>query len=135
MLNGAGLYPIPKQRCLVSPATYAILYPCLVAVARKFGYALAVHGSLTRDMDLLAVPWSEEAGHPKELMDAFRSVCGGVFVGTHYDSLDSTGNPSIKPHRRVAWSIHLTDEGMYGPYLDVSVMLRAQDKPEDFQKA
>ena len=29
----------------------------LCDVAREMGYALALHGSMNRDMDLIAVPW------------------------------------------------------------------------------
>jgi hypothetical protein len=38
-----------------------ILLPALREVARRFGYALAVHGSLEWDIDLVAVPWCENA--------------------------------------------------------------------------
>jgi hypothetical protein len=40
-------------------------YPALVAkirpVARACGYAVAVHGSEARDLDIISVPWTEEA--------------------------------------------------------------------------
>ena len=43
---------------------YAALYPELAEVARSHGYALAVHGSLARDFDLIAVPWAESVSEP-----------------------------------------------------------------------
>lgn len=36
------------------------LLPDLRTAARRCGYALGVHGSLKRDLDLIAVPWVEE---------------------------------------------------------------------------
>lgn len=53
--------------------TYMCLYPGLAEVSRANGYALAVHGSLARDMDLIAVPWIEHPATPDELVSAFES--------------------------------------------------------------
>ncbi|TAA11297.1 hypothetical protein EA658_16680 [Pseudoxanthomonas winnipegensis] len=50
--------------------TYMCLYPGLAAIARANGYALAVHGSLARDMDLIAVPWTESATAPEDVVAA-----------------------------------------------------------------
>lgn len=43
-----------------APVYAAALYPKLAAIFQKHGYALAVHGSLARDFDLIAVPWIEK---------------------------------------------------------------------------
>lgn len=42
--------------------------------ARSMGYALAVHGSMARDLDLVAVPWVEGAVDPIELVEAFVEI-------------------------------------------------------------
>lgn len=47
---------------------YAALYPELAELVRKHGYALAIHGSLTRDFDLIAVPWVERPSRPFEVV-------------------------------------------------------------------
>ena len=47
----------PANRAAVYAAA---LYPDLAEIAREHGYALAVHGSLARDFDLIAVPWREK---------------------------------------------------------------------------
>lgn len=39
---------------------YCALYPDLAAIFIKYGYALAIHGSLKRDFDLIAVPWTAQ---------------------------------------------------------------------------
>lgn len=49
--------PIPGA----SPVFYLWELAGIVAVARELGYALAVHGSLARDLDIIACPWTETA--------------------------------------------------------------------------
>jgi hypothetical protein len=99
------------QHCL--PAFYAILYDRLVPVARAHDYSLAMHGSLARDLDLIAVPWIEAASGPLVLIEAMRAHIGGEH-GILWPV------PTEKPHGRKAWTIALGG----GPYLDVSVMPR-----------
>ncbi|UZJ58582.1 hypothetical protein OKW98_18570 [Pseudomonas sp. KU26590] len=54
--------------------TYMCLYPRLAEIARSNGYALAVHGSLARDMDLVAVPWVESPSEPEVVITAIEST-------------------------------------------------------------
>lgn len=107
-----------------SPAAgYVALFPALMDTAKSHGYALAVHGSLNRDLDLIAAPWVDEVADPCLLAEAIKAACGGKIYGikTHKDG--SMGiNPTPKPHGRLAWTIHLEA----GLYLDLSVMPRAK---------
>jgi hypothetical protein len=48
---------------------YCAIYPELAEIARKHGYALAIHGSLSRDFDLIAIPWTDDAAHPDAVID------------------------------------------------------------------
>lgn len=43
---------------------YACLYPALCDRAREHGYALAIHGTVATDLDLIAVPWTTAATAP-----------------------------------------------------------------------
>ena len=92
------------------------------SVAREHGYAIGVHGSLARDMDLIAVPWVDDAKEPKALALAIEHAVGGVIDngsrvdGPAYDF--ATKPPAVKPHGRLCWSIHLGG----GPYIDLSVI-------------
>lgn len=115
------------------PPCYAVMYPALVAVARRHGYALAVHGSMTRDFDLIAVPWVVEAGDPQVMVDEMKAAVLGVYAHHEFDHLIKDGHRSAKPHGRLAWSIHLTTKGMNGPYMDISVMPRVMPElPQAF---
>jgi hypothetical protein len=95
--------------------------------ARELGYALGVHGTLRRDIDIIACPWTAEAVSPRTLAEALIEVVERVH-GTAYLSwamcdpeITLNGLPGRKPHGRLGWVINLGD----GPYIDLSVMPRA----------
>lgn len=48
---------------------YCALYPQLAEMARKHGYAMAVHGTLGRDFDLICIPWVDAPSEPQELVN------------------------------------------------------------------
>lgn len=111
------------------PGLFALLLPRLVEVAREHGYALAVHGSMGRDLDLIACPWVESAADPLELVEAIRARVGGsclrdkdVPITNEEERLWNAGNLTRKPmpHGRIGTVIHLGG----GPYIDLSVMPR-----------
>jgi hypothetical protein len=111
-------------------AVFELLAAARVA-ARRHGYALAIHGSLSRDLDLVAIPWVVKAATNEDLVEAVReAVHGCIFVGPLHPMAGKPGwevhpnrqvggNPSVRPHGRYAWSIHLLGTGTY---LDLSVM-------------
>ncbi len=98
-------------------------------VARLHGYALAVHGSQLRDLDLIAVPWVPECSPPDVLAEAIRVEVVGVFTGDM-----NGGVMHERPHGRLCWSIVLREvrAGLvddlaaskipFRPYLDLSVI-------------
>lgn len=98
----------------VRPIAYVCHLPRITAKAREFGYAIAVHGSLQRDMDLIAVPWSQAATDEEELLKAICETVGG-FRLEHQTGAD-------KPHGRRAWTIHLGA----GLFIDLSIMPRRE---------
>lgn len=91
--------------------------PKLIPVAKRLGYAIALHGSFLRDLDVVAVPWTDEAVSAEELAEALRAEVHGWLQ-------DKTGrrDPAPKPHGRLCWSIHL-EEGV--GYIDLSVTPRS----------
>lgn len=109
--------PVPARA-----AAYVALYPRLMQVANDHGYALCVHGSAHRDLDLVAVPWVPEAADALTLIKAMKAEIGAVTQSIETDHLIPDCNPKEKPHGRVAYSLHVTESGMYGGYFDVSVM-------------
>ena len=59
------------------PSYYAIMFEPLKAIALKYGYNLVLHGSLNRDMDLIAIPWIEELGIVDDMINEFCEYVGG----------------------------------------------------------
>lgn len=110
-------------------AAYAVFYPKLAEVARAHGYCLAIHGTMGRDCDLLAVPWTDAAVDALTLVKALKEAACACWWGPDVDQYYPDGSPNQKPHGRVAYSLHLTDRGGEGPYFDVSVMPRLLTPP------
>jgi len=53
---------------------YLALYPKLADLVRSHGYALAVHGTMGRDFDLIAVPWVTVPSEPERVVEALMST-------------------------------------------------------------
>lgn len=96
---------------------YSFLFHIMAEKAQAMGYALALHGSMQRDLDVVAIPWIEEAVPAEDLA---RELCSylGLFMR---ESDQHFVNPELKPHGRLAWQLGL----QAGLYVDLSVMPRS----------
>ena len=100
---------------------YGVLYAALKHVAYRYGYTLAVHGSLSYDIDLVAVPWRDSAVSAESLVEGIKKACESIIGFAEFREGDP--NPAKKPCGRLAWSIYLVPPDHYkGPYIDLSVM-------------
>ena len=104
---------------------YRVLIMALRYVAERYGYALAVHGSLKRDIDLIACPWRESAPGAESLIQGIQKTVEAIVGTARFREQDK--NPESKPCGRLAWAIYLTPDD-HGPYLDISVMPMAITK-------
>jgi hypothetical protein len=95
-------------------------------VARKLGYALGVHGTLKRDIDLIACPWAWNAAPAKTLAKAIQHKAREIVGYAEPCRSDArSSNPkyfrdglmgfapkvgliAAKPHGRKSWAFHLT---------------------------
>ena len=75
------------------PSYYAIMFEPLKTIALKYGYNLVLHGSLNRDMDLIAIPWEEKTGDVEAMIGEFCEYVGGK-------SEDWDGLQRVAPHGR-----------------------------------
>ncbi len=99
--------------------TDAVLHDSILPViaqvriaAKRHGYAVGWHGSMARDIDMIAAPWTDNASPPEEMVaHVVKCVRGWI--------KPSDKCPSLRPHGRKAWSIHLLGTGTY---IDLSVM-------------
>ncbi len=78
-----------------SAPVYAAMYHEIADVARKHGYALAIHGSLQRDFDLIAIPWVECPSQPESVVAELTAEFG----------LKEIGAVGKKPHGRRVWTL------------------------------
>lgn len=86
---------VVKPKPSFAPVYAAALYPKLVAIARSHGYALAAHGSLQRDFDLIGVPWTERPSDPWMVVD---EICATFAVRL-------IGDMQVKEHGRKTWML------------------------------
>lgn len=80
------------------PFYAAGIYPKIAEVFRSHGYALAVHGSVANDFDLIAVPWVDEAGAPEDVVKEVLSKFA-------FEKIPDQIKPSSKPHGRIAYKL------------------------------
>jgi len=77
------------------------------------GWALGLHGSLNSDMDIMAMPWTDDAKPVKDMVQALSNCFNGNpfaddHTVPHYD----------KPNNRVVYTMSI----WAGYYLDINVI-------------
>ncbi len=97
------------QAANYAPIYAACLYPELAESFRLKVWALAVHGSLARDFDLVAIPWSNDPIIPQMCVD---SIC-------NYHAMRQVGPAVKKLHGRLVFTLTLSFEECF---LDLSFM-------------
>lgn len=108
------------------PGLYAIFYEYLKEIAKTYGYNLVVHGSMNRDLDLIAIPWSDNPQPEQEMIKEFQEYLLGGKVTMPNGELYFT----TLPGGRHAYVIELNRGNNKGEwvrfedrkyYLDISV--------------
>lgn len=100
--------------CNGRAALYAALCEDIRNAAMDCGWAVALHGSLSRDMDIMAMPWVENCTDADTMIDTIIKRCFGDNIISEYGKkVDMT-----KPHGRVCYLIPIYDDY----YLDISIM-------------
>ena len=91
---------------------YARAYSIIRCWAWNYGYAACLHGSFTRDLDIVLVPWTDQASDPTNLIK---------LIAEYTDTKLHASDPSQKPHGRLCWTLMF--EGFGDPRcIDISVM-------------
>jgi len=129
---GADLDPVWRPAAEFRPAIRAMcerLLPCIREAAQAAGYAIGVHGSMERDLDLIAAPWADNAADVHDLIDAIRVAVAAEIGSCYRAARDATDAFGIKPHGRMAFTLYSGDcvrtpQGCF-PFFDISVMPRA----------
>jgi hypothetical protein len=102
----------------MKPATlapyYCAIYPQIAEIARSFGYAAAIHGSMSRDFDIIFIPWVKDAGEPDDLINKLLETF----------AMTKAGEQDIAEHGRIRYGMSL----MGDCFFDLSFMPRISIK-------
>lgn len=99
--------------CNGRPAFYAAIYEDIRKCAMDCGWAVALHGSLSSDMDIMAMPWTARAVSFVRLINKI----GELFEGNELAFLH-TITYNEKLHGRIVATIPIWGDF----YLDISTM-------------
>lgn len=91
---------------------YARVYTQARIIAWQYGYACVMHGSFTRDLDLLLVPWEGRARDNRDqLLKLIAQACDLRFRDGKEDIYKSVPDFTDKPHGRTACSLYFRKFG------------------------
>lgn len=102
------------------PVFYAVLYNDFRKVALECGYALALHGSMARDMDIIAVAWQEDALPVESLVKKISDCIGETVWKDHH-----LNTAEAKPHGRISYTLSIMGEW----FIDLSIIPPGIDYP------
>lgn len=111
-----------KWEMIHTPEELELFYlsrlPSIRTAARVLGYVIGVHGSMRRDLDLIAVPWEEKHSMPDALAKAIQYAACGIHV--------EVVTWQQKPCGRIATSLPICwteDNRPNSGHIDLSVMM------------
>jgi len=106
----------------VKPSFYSFIFEDAKIIAKEFGYNLVLHGSMNRDLDLIAIPWVDDPKDEFELIQALDLHLTGLVRNTKEQYMYS-----ILPGNRHSYVINLNRGGYWNFhedklfYLDISI--------------
>ena len=93
------------------PSLFAVYFEPLKEIAIRYGYNLVIHGSLNRDMDLIAIPWQEEIDSHLLMIGEMAKFMGGEIAlfneSRHTDGTIVGDVFTHKPHGRICYVINI----------------------------
>lgn len=96
-------------------ALYAALWDDIRSAAWECGWAVALHGSLARDMDIMAMKWVEDCTDAQTMIDTIIKRC---FADNILAERFTKCIKNVKPHGRVCYTIPIWGDH----YLDISLI-------------
>jgi hypothetical protein len=109
------------------PGLYCMFFQYLKEIAEYWGYNLVVHGSLNRDLDLIAIPWRDNPGDEQKMILEFQEYLTGIKTTDSQENVPYT----ILPGNRHGFVIDLNRGDKHGEwvrysdsqfYIDISVV-------------
>ena len=87
-------------------------FPEIRQIAAECGWAIGVHGSITHDLDLMAMPWTENHTTADELAQRLTDTNEPHFLRPYEKS-----KPGDKPNGRIVYTIFMSNT-----YIDLNVI-------------
>lgn len=102
------------------PHFYSVCLEGLQQIAKDMGYNLLIHGSMNRDMDLVAVPWVDEPKPHSELLKGFCEYLGVPYLT---NTKEEPCHFTMLAGGRSSYVINLNRGGKFNGYLDAMYYL------------
>ena len=96
---------VPLGYGIIDP-DYARVFTQARIIAWQYGYSCVMHGSFTRDLDLLLVPWEATAKDNHDQILKLIASAGGLKFRDGKDVLEATVDWTEKSHGRKSTSLH-----------------------------
>ena len=90
------------------PSLYAFYFEIIKEIGLKYGYNIVLHGSINRDLDLIAIPWQEQVLDKDDMVDEISNTIGGSVMMFDRSIDDLEGKRfTIRPHGRMCYIINI----------------------------
>jgi hypothetical protein len=102
------LPPVIAKPIHAKPSLFAFYFEIIKEIGLKYGYNIVLHGSMNRDLDLIAIPWEENISDKELMVDEIVEVIGGNLLMQNRSVNDTIGTRfDYKPHNRIVYIINI----------------------------
>lgn len=102
------LPPVIVKPIHAKPSLFAFYFEIIKEIGLKYGYNIVLHGSMNRDLDLIAIPWEENIIDKELMVDEIVAVIGGALLMQNRSVNDTVGTRfDYKPHNRIVYIINI----------------------------
>lgn len=90
------------------PSLYAYYFELIKAIGKKYGYNIVIHGSLNRDLDLVAIPWNAAMGDKDKMIDEICEALGSTLLMMNTSVDDPKGERfTTTYHGRMQYAVNI----------------------------
>jgi hypothetical protein len=108
------LTPVASKPIHAKPNLYSFYFEIIKEIGLRYGYNIIVHGSINRDLDLIAIPWVEVVGDKEKMVDEIVDVISGILSIQNRSIEDTVGTRyGLKPHGRIVYIININRDVEY----------------------
>ena len=100
----------------IKPSFYAFIYEQIKDIAEDCGYNLVLHGSMNRDLDLIAIPWIDNPKPELELVHRIDCIINEIPRNAEHNY-----QFSVLPGGRNSYVINICRGGEWNKYQDAKL--------------